>query len=80
MFMRYVRTEDDPVRKAAELVASRRKGDHRGTAGGRGAGVKARPYMPDSVWQIRLLRIVATASRQFECHNGTAVVDFHVAQ
>ena len=25
MFMRYVHTEDDPVRKAAELVASRRK-------------------------------------------------------
>ncbi len=25
MFMRYVHTEDDPVRKAAELVANRRK-------------------------------------------------------
>lgn len=25
MFMRYVHTEDKPVRKAAELVASRRK-------------------------------------------------------
>lgn len=25
MFMRYVHTEDDPARKAAELVASRRK-------------------------------------------------------
>lgn len=25
MFMRYVHTEDDPVRKAAELVAKRRK-------------------------------------------------------
>ncbi len=25
MFMRYVHTEDDPVRKAAKLVASRRK-------------------------------------------------------
>ncbi len=25
MFMRYVHTEDDPVRAAAELVASRRK-------------------------------------------------------
>ncbi len=25
MFMRYVHTDDDPVRKAAELVASRRK-------------------------------------------------------
>lgn len=25
MFMRYVHTEDNPVRKAAELVASRRK-------------------------------------------------------
>lgn len=25
MFMRYVHTQDDPVRKAAELVATRRK-------------------------------------------------------
>jgi hypothetical protein len=25
MFMRYVHTEDDPVRQAAELVANRRK-------------------------------------------------------
>jgi len=25
MFMRYVHTEDDPVRQAAELVAARRK-------------------------------------------------------
>ena len=25
VFMRYVHTEDDPVRKAAELVAARRK-------------------------------------------------------
>lgn len=25
MFMRYVHTEDEPVRKAAELVANRRK-------------------------------------------------------
>ena len=25
MFMRYIHTEDDPVREAAELVANRRK-------------------------------------------------------
>ena len=38
MFMRYVHTEDDPVRAAAELVANRRK-----------AVVESRPIAPNDV-------------------------------
>lgn len=37
MFMRYVHTEDDPVRKAAELVANRRKAVVAGTQSGQQA-------------------------------------------